>query len=162
MSQDSRSDVQVNAEPLIIEKALGRHLDPYSGDIEGPGGKVAVQLDGYDPNGPILCEVYAHIGSLRGSQPDKPLADAAKLLAVEAVLGRKCRKLLIFADERAANPFRSGWKHVFCTANDFEIKVAKLGDEERAEVEAAQRRQGDGWRKAGGQPAHAGAGRRSR
>jgi hypothetical protein len=61
-----------------------------------------VELDGYDPHQRVLCEIYAHIGPLKGSQPDKVASDILKMVVVEKELGTPCRKIYCFADETAS------------------------------------------------------------
>jgi len=38
-----------------------------------------VQLDGYDDESGIVCEIYARVGKLKGSQPDKLASDFLKI-----------------------------------------------------------------------------------
>ncbi len=47
-----------------------------------------VWLDGYDERNSAICEIYAHIGKLKGSQPDKIASDFLKMILVQ-----KCKKI---------------------------------------------------------------------
>jgi hypothetical protein len=103
---------------------------------------IQVELDGYDPDKRVLCEVYAHIGLLKGSQPDKIASDILKMLLVENELGGHWRKIYCFADKAAAQKL-SGDSWLACAAARFNIEpeVVDMPDDTRDSVLRAQDRQ---------------------
>jgi hypothetical protein len=83
----SNSAVQQNAEIELLQilgQNLGYDLLPHTIKLNN---KSAIQIDGFSLTGRILCEVYAHVGSLRGSQSDKLAADILKLNLAATRLG---------------------------------------------------------------------------
>lgn len=115
----SDSDEQRRAEAFVLEalgKKLGVELLPRT--LQLPDGS-RVEIDGgADGPPPILAEVYAHQGRLKGSQPDKLLADAFKLVAARR-LAFPCghaRLLLVLTDDDAARGLRGGWRKAALTA----------------------------------------------
>lgn len=82
---------------------------------------IRVELDGYDPDTRSLCEVYAHIGPLKGSQPDKIASDILKMLLVENDLGGRWHKIYCFADEAAAEKLK-GDSWLACVARQFAVE----------------------------------------
>jgi hypothetical protein len=108
------------------------HLSPDGFGISGRGDCVCV-------------EIYARQGSLKGGQSDKVLADACKMLLVEAQLKRKCRKILAFACEDAAAMFVPGadsWRSAFLELNGVEVMTVTIPERHRQAVLRAQNRQG--------------------
>ncbi len=71
-------------------------------------------LDGVSEKSKVICEAYAHIGSLKSAQKDKVAADILKLLLAERVLqkslGGKFEKYLLFCDPKVEQYFkRDNW-----------------------------------------------------
>ena len=67
----SESAVQQGAEIELLQmlsQKLGYDLQPHSIKLNT---KSSIQIDGFSGDGRILCEVYAHVGTLRGSQPEQ-------------------------------------------------------------------------------------------
>ena len=105
-------------------------------------GDACVNLDAYCDEPRIFCEIWAHLGALKGSQSDKVMSDAMKLIYVSQYLGDG-RKILAFADPEAAKPFKVGKKWVAdcLRANKIEVRLIPLSPTLRKKVRAAQQRQ---------------------
>lgn len=105
-------------------------------------GGARVKLDAYCDSPRIFCEVWAHHGRLRGSQPDKVMTDALKLVYVSQCLGGG-RKMLVFADSEAAKSFTNGkgWMAACLKANQVEVTVLPLDATLQQKVKQAQQRQ---------------------
>lgn len=87
----------------------------------------------------VLVEAYAHIGRLRGAQPNKVCTDALKLLALRESLPL-ARLILAFADQEAAASI-AGWRATVLERNGISIMVAKLPEAQRESIEDVQRKQ---------------------
>jgi hypothetical protein len=142
--RDADSAEQRAAEHEIL-KSLERRLGMCRSD--SPKIQTRLSLDGFGitkSGGYVCVEIYARQGSLKGAQFNKVLADACKMLLVEAQLGRTCRKILAFACERAAAPFREGsnsWTSAFLAFSGVEVMTATLPKRHRQAVLRAQDRQ---------------------
>ena len=55
-----------------INKKYGLSLKSTKLDLQDG---VQVQLDGYNKQNNAICEIYAHVGPLKGSQPNKVASD---------------------------------------------------------------------------------------
>lgn len=100
---------------------------------------ATVNIDGFDPKAHVLCEIYAHVGKTRGSQPGKIAKDMLKLVAAEKSLGRKHRKIICFADKVAAACVR-GKSWLAEVARDLGVEVIslELPPKTTASIRAAQ------------------------
>jgi hypothetical protein len=138
----SDSAVQQTAEIELLQmlsQKLGCDLEPHTIKLNN---KSSIQIDGFSGNGRILCEVYAHVGTLRGGQPDKLAADILKLNLAANRKGGQWRKILLFADESACRLLKgSSWLAEACRDSQIEIQVVAPRDEIREKIAAAQRRQ---------------------
>ena len=138
----SNSNVQISVEHQILKKLgteLGCELLPKS-LVSLDGRKV--EIDGYSDKPKILCEIYAHIGGLKGSQYRKPITDAVKLLLAEKWLGGNWRKLLVFVDEEARGKFDSGtWYSEAIKNFGIETCVISLSPAAQLKISKAQKRQ---------------------
>jgi hypothetical protein len=104
----SDSSEQREAE-LAIRDALGVTLGVTLAPRRvalASGGSVQIDAAGEG----VLCEIFAHCGSLRSGQVRKVMDDAARLRLAGRVVGGANRLVLAFADEAAARSFRSGWR----------------------------------------------------
>lgn len=75
----SSSDVQQLAEPSMLQalnQKLGLDLRPVQSSLNDG---IKVQLDGLDEEHKAVCEIYARIGELKGSQPEKIASDILKM-----------------------------------------------------------------------------------
>ena len=133
---------QRGAEPamlLALGAALGITLVPGHFDAENGS---SIQVDGVSQDPLVLCEAYARHGALKGSQPDKVMADALKLLYVEKLLAVPVRKIVLFADEAAAKCFRGrSWAASAFKSLGIEVHVVNLNVGLAEGIRAAQIRQ---------------------
>ncbi|HNP52533.1 MAG TPA: hypothetical protein PKJ85_12175 [Nitrosomonas nitrosa] len=105
-------------------------------------GKASVQLDGVDERNRVACEIYARLGRLKGSQPDKVASDLLKLNLVEQVRGGTWRKILCFASSEAAKVVQGkSWLAAATAHFRVEVRVVPLPEAERQLLLAAQARQ---------------------
>ena len=104
--------------------------------------RTSVQLDGLDEKNQAVCEVYARIGRLKGSQPDKVASDLLKLCLFEHLRGGAWRKILCFACPEAAKiVLGKSWLSAAAEHFGIEVHVVTLGHHEQALLLAAQARQ---------------------
>jgi hypothetical protein len=123
----------------ILARKLGHGLEPHNIKLNE---KSSIQIDGFSANGRILCEVYSHVGKLRGGQPDKIASDILKLNLAAGRKGGKWRKILLFADQEACKELRgSSWLAEACRDSQVEIEVAEISQQVKQKIEAAQKRQ---------------------
>lgn len=138
----SDSGEQMQAEHELVHQlsvALGVPLESTQIDL-GEGVQLAV--DGFNREHRILCEVYAHIGLTRGSQPHKIAKDILKMLAAEKRLQGTWSKILCFADKAAAQCVCGrSWLAIACSDFGVKIKVFSLPADLHEAVVAAQQRQ---------------------
>jgi hypothetical protein len=138
----SDSTVQQNAEIKLLKilaQKLGYALEPHNIKLNN---KSSIQIDGFSAQGRILCEVYAHIGTLRGGQPDKIAADILKLNLAEKRKGGRWRKILLFADQSACRQLQgSSWLAEACRESRIDVEVAATSEEMRGKIAAAQQKQ---------------------
>ena len=138
----SDSVVQQDAETELLQmlgRKLGYDLGPLNIKLNN---KSSIQIDGFSANGRVLCEVHAHVGTLRGGQPDKIAADILKLNLAAGRKGGRWRKILLFADESACKQLKgSSWLAEACKDSRIEVEVAETSEEIRGKIAAAQRRQ---------------------
>ncbi len=101
-----------------------------------------LELDGYSESPTILCEVYAHIGSLRGGQNQKVMTDAFKLVYANNLRGGDGRLILLFADKEAASHFEGkSWMARCLNEFNVEVVIIEPTEELREEILKAQKRQ---------------------
>ncbi len=142
MKHKSDSSMQRLTETEALTFLAMKHgwvLDPVTTRLRNG---ASVNIDGADLKARILCEVYSHMGRLKGGQPGKIAKDILKLVAVERTLGRKHRKLICFTDEAAAACLRGkSWLAEVAMDLGVEVVVVTLGKKSVARLRAAQRRQ---------------------
>ncbi len=140
-TDDKRGDsrIQREAERTMVawlSEQLGVTLEPERVKLSGGS---HVRIDGTCSDPRMLCEAWAHQGRPRGAQHFKLMNDAMKMVAAARVLGDGTRMFLLFADEAAARPFRSGtWRAEALEDVGIEIKVAELDEVLRSRIRAAQ------------------------
>lgn len=102
-------------------------------------GSAAVNVDAFCQSPPIFCEIYAHLGKLKGGQPKKVMTDALKLLYVSR-RHRGSRRILVFADKVAARQFTSSrkWMGECLQAYNIEVLTISLSAAWRRKLQAAQ------------------------
>lgn len=135
----SNSRVQSEAEGVILKGAGKERGFSLRQSVRLPLGQSFVEVDGATNDESVLVEVYARVGRLKGSQPNKVLADATKLLALRRERP-KARVILAFADQAAKDSI-TGWRAAVLETNKVETIVVKLGSKDRKLVEEAQHRQ---------------------
>jgi hypothetical protein len=135
----SDSAVQRAAELEIVAavaKKLRRQLNAK------PVIDQVVALDGFaDGRKPICVEAWAHQGQAKGSQPHKVMRDMCKLLLVEKLLGKKCRKIFAVCDESAIAFLKKSWQGRFATEYSIETIVVEVSAAARRRILAAQKLQ---------------------
>jgi len=123
----------------LLNRRLDLSLQPQSFKLNR---RAQVQLDGFDEKKRTLCEVYAHIGPLKGGQPDKVAGDILKMLLVEKYLGGCWRKIYCFADEIAKRKLIGiSWLGACCSEFGIEPEVVELPKDKRVLILDAQARQ---------------------
>ena len=143
MATHPSSSNEQQAAGIALVNALSHYLGvPLESKVLELGGDCTVQIDGYSDEPPVICEAYAHIGKLRGSQPDKVMSDALKLLFCEKLLHRKFRKISVFADEKARQYFTGfSWLARCLREHDIEVIVLQLDPASLNDIKRAQERQ---------------------
>lgn len=143
----SDSSEQRSAEPYILAavgERFGVELEKKSIALDGDS--QAMEIDGYAPDPPVLCEAWAHVGKPKGGQPLKVMNDALKLVLARSVLCDPpgCRTILAFSDEDAAAPFKGdSWRAAALRRLNIEVLVVNLPPDIRDSVVAAQKRQAE-------------------
>lgn len=113
-------------------------LNLASAKVLLPSGKT-VQLDGYNAEERIACEVYARVGKLKGSQSDKLASDILKLLSIERQFGGQWRKIICFVDADAMKTLTNeSWLAASAKLFGIEIYLAELPDSMRQSILQAQ------------------------
>lgn len=137
---DSR--VQRDAELIMVAwlgTELGCELRPKR--INLPDGS-RLELDAFCKAPLVICEAWAHQGTPKPAQKNKIMNDAMKLRTARCVVGEHARAVLLFADDEAASHFRrKTWQATALSESRIEVIVAKLPDELREDIRAAQTRQ---------------------
>jgi len=118
---------------------------------------ASVKIDGYSREKLVACEAYAHIGKLKPGQVHKVAQDALKLVYLDEKIGKKHKKVLLFADEQACKIFKypeklrpsQNAKWIADCLGEFKIDtwVAPLSPETMAELLMWQEKQGRKFRK---------------
>ena len=139
MRHKSDSYVQSSAEAEIARRLSKRErisLAPAKLTLRNG---ATVNIDGFDPKAHVLCEIYAHVGKTRGSQPGKIAKDILKLVAAEKSLGRKYRKIICFADKLAAAcVLGKSWLAEVARALEVEVIPIELPPKTTASIRVAQ------------------------
>lgn len=133
------SKAQRDAEKRILgalRKKIGKKLSDKP-DIDS-----TVSLDGFE-NGrkPICVEAWAHQGPAKSAQKDKVMKDMCKLLLVEKLLGKPCRKIVVVCDTAALRFLKESWQGRFADRFEIEQIVVKVNAAVRRRVRQAQKRQ---------------------
>ena len=144
----SDSSEQQAAEGHILA-AVGKHfgVDLEKLSIALDGDSKAMEIDGYAPDPPVLCEAWAHVGKPKGGQPLKVMNDALKLMLARSALCDPpgCRTILAFSDEDAAAPFKgNSWRAAALRRLRIEVLVVYLPRAVKDSVVTAQKRQAKG------------------
>jgi xanthine/CO dehydrogenase XdhC/CoxF family maturation factor len=101
-----------------------------------------VHVDGINKERRLVCEVYAHIGRMRGAQNHKVAHDILKLWAIGQCCGGDWRKLLCFVDKEARRAVvNNSWLAWVCHCIGIEIELVPLSRGLHDAVSKAQQRQ---------------------
>lgn len=142
MKHASDSTEQQTAESYML-KELGNKLGVklQSKKLQLPTGNT-VQIDGLNEKNKVLCEIYARIGKLKGSQPDKVASDFLKMLFVEKTFESKWSKHFCFASNEAASYVQGkSWIAMMAKEMDITIHVIEPPLKITESIAAAQKRQ---------------------
>jgi hypothetical protein len=137
------SSNEQRAAGIALVNALSDHLGiTLESKVLELGGNCTIQIDGYSDEPPVICEAWAHIGKPKGSQPDKVMTDALKLLFCEKRLCKKFKKILLFSDEVAQHYFSGkSWQAESLREYDIEIITLQLPVARLNKIKKAQERQ---------------------
>lgn len=133
------SSEQREAEREILE-AVSRELGvPLDGK---PDIAQRADLDGFQGGQrPICVEVFAHQGPSKDGQRKKLMRDMCKLLLVEKLLRKKCRKIVAVSDPESVKFLDKSWMGRFADEFGIERIVVTLSEDTRKRVLRAQKRQ---------------------
>ena len=99
-------------------------------------------MDGFcEGNTPICVEIFAHQGATKPGQRRKLMADMCKLLLVEKLIGKTCRKIVAVSDRNALGFLDNSWQGRFAEEFDIERVGVTVSDSTREAVRQAQKRQ---------------------
>jgi hypothetical protein len=119
---------------------LGLRFEPWT-YIHESG--VSVNVDGADAGGTVLVECWAHQGTPKGGQLNKPILDAFKLMWLANNLDPRPRLVLCLSDEQAARPFSTAksWRAQALRDGGVEVIVVNLPEAVTDVIRSAQTRQ---------------------
>jgi len=141
----SNSECQREAEIEIVKqisKKVGTKLNHKEIQLNND---KKLEIDGYSEDPPVLCEVYSHIGKIRGAQYKKVLSDVLKMIFLERRLDKKFKKILAFTDKVAAVPFLEGTWFAECLKDfDIVIEVVSIRPALKRKILKSQKKQKHG------------------
>ena len=137
---DSSEQIQAQKEILLLINQ-GNNLNLASKKILL--NDTLFQVDGYSEDPPTLCEIYSRIGKMKVSQHNKIAKDVLKMLLIEKLKDQQFRKIIAFADEKAAQPFTNGesWYSKIKYNFGIEIFIVQIPDDLRNNLIQTQKRQ---------------------
>ena len=139
----SSSNEQQNAEVYIasvVEEWLGCSVARNTKVVLADG--VHIEPDLYSEKDKIICEIFAHIGSLKVGQQHKISQDILKMLLLEKSKSVTYRKVIVVADDKVEK-YLNGNSFIAESIRQFgiEIKRINLSDELYNTISNAQARQ---------------------
>lgn len=139
----SSSHEQQNAEVYIasvVEEWLGCSVARNAKVVLADG--VHIEPDLYSEKDKIICEIFAHIGSLKVGQQHKISQDILKMLLLEKSKSVTYRKVIVVADDKVEK-YLNGKSFIAESIRQFgiEIKRINLSDELYNTISNAQARQ---------------------
>lgn len=139
----SSSHEQQNAEVYIasmVEEWLGCPVERNVKVILSGG--VHIEPDLYSEKDRVICEIFAHIGSLKVGQQHKISQDILKMLLLEKSKKATYRKVIVVADDKVEK-YLNGKSFIAESIRQFgiEIKRINLSDELYTVILNAQARQ---------------------
>ncbi|MDP2767323.1 MAG: hypothetical protein Q8O41_07730 [Candidatus Methanoperedens sp.] len=101
-----------------------------------------IEVDGFCDSPLILCEAWAHIGNPKSAQKHKVMTDAFKLLFIDNLLYGDGKRILLFADKKAATHFQGkSWMAQCLKKHNIIVEIIELPTEIKTDVKKAQKRQ---------------------
>lgn len=142
MMHPSDSSEQQTAESYMLKELSSKlGVELHSQKLELPTGNT-VQIDGLNKQNKVLCELYARIGKLKGSQPDKVASDFLKMLFIEKAFGHNWSKHFCFASDEAASLLMGkSWLAMTAKTMDITIHIIKPPEIITESLVSAQKRQ---------------------
>lgn len=134
---------QRTAEDLVRDWLSAELKAPLShGAVTLQNSNCSVQIDGYNEEAKVACEIYCRVGALKGSQPDKIASDILKLMLVEKDKGGTWTKIICFVDEEAANVLnKKSWLSEIARQTGVQCRIAPIEEAAKQKILAAQGRQ---------------------
>ena len=139
----SCSDEQQSAECIIadiVESRVQCKLDRNVRVDISDG--VHIEPDLYSEKDRIICEIFAHIGSLKVGQQHKISQDLLKMLLLEKSKGVEYRKAIVIVDD-SVGKYLNGKSFISESIRQFGIEVIRINlpDEISEGIQKAQKRQ---------------------
>lgn len=139
----SSSHEQQNAEVYIasmVEEWLGCSVERNAKVVLSDG--VHIEPDLYSEKDRVICEIFAHIGSLKDGQQHKISQDILKMLLLEKSKNTTYRKIIVVADDKVEK-YLNGKSFIAESIRQFgvEIKRINLSEELYTMISNAQARQ---------------------
>jgi hypothetical protein len=139
----SSSYEQQDAEMYIasmFEEWLGCQVERNAKVVLSDG--VHIELDLYSEKDRVICEIFAHIGSLKVGQQHKISQDILKMLLLEKSKNTTYRKVIAVADDKVEK-YLNGKSFIAESIRQFgiEIKRINLSEELYTMISNAQARQ---------------------
>ena len=98
------SDFQQEMEKLLFQKVCDdlqtNQLEANPTLMINQASGIKIVPDFYSEEKRIFGEIHAHIGRLKGGQPDKIASDILKMLLFEELQGKKYSKYIVVCDEK--------------------------------------------------------------
>lgn len=142
-TRKSSSHEQQKAEVFIadmVEEWLGCHVERNAKVFFSEG--VHIEPDLYSEKDRVICEIFAHVGSLKVGQQHKISQDILKMLLLEKSQNTTYRKVIVVADDKVEK-YLNGKSFIAESIRQFgiEIKRVNLFDEMYDMISNAQARQ---------------------
>ncbi len=143
---NSRSDVQQAIEKEMFEKIKDILNDSALEEGKklplGEDGKNFICPDFYSEENKIIGEIHAHIGRLKGAQPDKIASDILKMLFYEKVNGGNWRKYIAVCDKEEYEQL-TGKSFLAKVIREYDIKLlpVELSSDTLSKLFEAMKRQ---------------------
>ena len=142
-TSESCSDEQQSAEGIIadiVESRVQCKLDRNVRVDISDG--VHIEPDLYSEKDRIICEIFAHIGSLKVGQQHKISQDLLKMLLLEKSKGVEYRKAIVIVDD-SVEKYLNGKSFIAESIRQFGIEVIRINlpDEISEGIQKAQKRQ---------------------
>lgn len=136
-ASDSTEQQILEAEILVeLRKRFGVELG------DKPDISQRVSLDGFEyGEKPICVEIWARQGKPKPGQVGKVMKDFCKMLLVEKLLGKPCRKLFVVSDPACISFLENSWQGRFAAEYGVELLIVDVDESIRASVREAQVRQ---------------------